>query len=89
MTKLVAELVPLGGKYYGTEIVLINDETNTKAYFQVWINEISDYRPSERELRGWDEQENGPYEICDNHYETDTAYKVCLAIEKALNGLEI
>jgi len=97
--KIKAEIMPNDRKYYGTEIQLTNEEGKT-ASFVVWVNSISDYVPSEREIDFvgedgkfyWrDEHDNSvwEYEICDDHYETQTALNICNKIVEALNGTEV
>lgn len=41
-----AELLPLNGKYYGTEIQVTDGDKDT--VFKIWCN--ADYKPSDREL---------------------------------------
>jgi len=94
--KIQARIAPNDRKYYGTTIELENEE-GTKAEFQVWVNGIGDYTPSERE---YDVEKDGrfyveedgelyEYEICDDHYETAAALKICKKIVEAINGIEI
>lgn len=99
--KIKAELLPLSGKYYGTEIHLKNED-GSQAEFIVWVNRISDGKPSEREQRAHTEQlvrygysdteiENDPdlaYEICDDHYETQDALEICKVLVDAINKAE-
>lgn len=84
MAQIEAEIIPLGGKYYGTDIRLETDD-GREAYITVWVNKVSDYKPSERELEGWDEERDGPYEICDDHYETKTGFEISKCIVEAIN----
>lgn len=97
MAKLTAKLVPNDRKYYGT-IIELEVEGRQPASIEVWINSVSDGKPSSRE---YDferdgkfytvDPEYGPeeYEICDDHYETATALQVCNKIVEALNGMEV
>lgn len=80
-----AELLPLKGKYYGSEIALYDAEGDHTDTIQVWVFG-NDYTPSERELEGWDEEEYGPYEVCDSHFESRLGYEICQRIVKAING---
>lgn len=77
-----AEIAPLSGKYYGSRINLIGPD-DEKDLIEVWLS--GDHKPSERELEAWDEDEYGPYEICDSHYETQFGYEVCKLIVGAIN----
>jgi hypothetical protein len=96
--KIKARIADIDRKYYGTEIVLTSEEGRT-AYFTVWVNSISDYTPSEREIDHVgedgkfyyyeDDGELFEYEICDDHYETQTAYNICKVIVEALNNAEV
>lgn len=96
--KIHAEILPSERKYYGTEIQLTTEDGRT-AQFNVWVNGISDYTPSERE---YDIEEDGKfyvhdtetddrweYEISDDHFESQTAYKICQKIVEALDGMEV
>lgn len=78
-----AEIEPLSGKYYGSHIALKGPDGATDL-IEVWV--MGDYKPSERELEAWDEDEYGPYEINDSHYETQFGYEVCKLIVGAING---
>jgi hypothetical protein len=42
-----ARILPLDGKYYGTEISIVNDDGEA-FYFKIWND--SNYEPSDREL---------------------------------------
>ena len=44
-----ATIKPLGNKYYGTEVEIIDSENNQVDLIQVWT--MGDYEPSERELQ--------------------------------------
>jgi hypothetical protein len=85
---LRADLAPLEGKYYGSKIVLRTDDGHEE-WIMVWVNSVTDFTPSERELEGWDVEEYGEYEVCDNHYETQGAYLICKRIVETLNGMEL
>lgn len=75
-----AEIKPLHGKYYGTEIKLENGER-----IVVWLR--GDGKPSRRELEGitYEEAVEDDY-FCDSHYETEFCLSVCEAIVKALEA---
>jgi hypothetical protein len=84
---LRAEIEPLDGrKYYGSSVALKDASGETKDAVVVWV--MGDYTPSERELEAWDEEEYGPYEVCDSHFESALGYEICQAIVKAINGDE-
>lgn len=91
MATLHARLLPLEGKYYGSRIELTRSDgrDGDEAWIVCWINSVSDYKPSERELEGWDEEEFGPYEISDDHYESQTCLTICNKIVETLEGLEV
>lgn len=82
--RLKAELLPLEGKYYGSRIALRSDDGRVDDQVVIWI--MGDYTPSERELEGWDEEEHGPYEVSDSHFESALGYAICLQIVAAING---
>lgn len=96
--KIKAEILPNDRKYYGTVIKLTNEE-GREAHIEVWINGISNYLPSKREVdfigedgKPYIRDEDGEvfeYEICDDHYETQTAFDICKKIVEALNGMEV
>ena len=83
-SNLKAELLPLEGKYYGSRIALRSDDGQVDDQIEIWI--MGDYTPSERELEGWDEEEYGPYEVCDTHFESALGYEVCKFIVAAINA---
>lgn len=94
--KIHAELKPLSGKYYGSEIALTN-ENGGEALIQVWINGVGDNIPSERELGDhyhqndqgqWIDEHGYGYEICNDHYESQIALQVSQAIVDAINSRE-
>lgn len=86
MTKITAELAPLEGKYYGTKIILRNPE-GSEAWILVWVNRVGNYKPSERELESLEEGEE--YEVCDDHFESETSLNICRKIVAALNEQEV
>jgi hypothetical protein len=75
---LEAKILPLDGKYYGTCVELTTDD-GTSSWIQIWHTDSS--KPSEREIADWE----GEYEICDSHYESQTAYEVAQKIVEMLN----
>lgn len=76
-----AKIEPLKGKYYGTTISLENGEGIT-----VWV--MGDYKPSIRQLEElsmtYEEAKDDDY-FCDSHFESETSYKVAVAIVEALS----
>lgn len=84
-------------KYYGTEIEVYDDDNNSVGYFQVWLNpkREEDYKPSEREVEEHHTQSSeddpeynaadNPFEICDNHYESELTYRLCRRLVDAVN----
>lgn len=98
---MMAELLPLDGKYYGTEICIwyANNPTSNTV-INIWIPEGE---PSERACANWDvtqEQwrenimvDNGwggdsPIKTLfpnDNHYESELSYQVALKIVGGIN----
>jgi hypothetical protein len=99
---MLAELLPLTGKYYGTQIV-IKDGPAQGRHIELWF---STGEPSEREIESWghtqsqwdnnieiDEGWGGKAKIqscdfmCDPHYECKETYRVALAIIEALKGI--
>lgn len=92
-----AELAPLSGKYYGTGISITSDDPEfSEGYFLIWIG--GNNKPSERELEGYEFKDGKwqfydkelddwfEYEICDNHYETETSLKIAKLTIDAING---
>ena len=77
---LRAELGPLGGKYYGTEIELYENDCFLTT-LTIWV--MGDGSPSEREIELWAPDE---FEACDSHYESALGYKVCKLIVDAINN---
>ena len=79
-----AKIRALDHKYYGT---IIDVETNKgKTSIEIWF--MGDYEPSIRELSNWNIEENGPFEICDNHFESKDGYKLATIICKAINDIQ-
>jgi hypothetical protein len=84
-----AELKPLQGKYYGSQITIIQED-GSKNEINVWIHDKR-LIPSQREL------ERGGYknnkEACeddhliDTHFESDIGHKIYLKIIDTLNSL--
>jgi hypothetical protein len=83
-------ILPLEGKYYGTNIEIIDGKEKTM--FTVWhtCGIIRDtYEPSQRQLKKynvnrkkWHDEDFG----CDNHYESKYTYNLLLKIKKLLEG---
>jgi hypothetical protein len=80
-----AEIAPLEGKYYGTQIEVSHPHGDF--YFTVWFS--GDRKPSKRQLKheglklkDWKEGDFG----CDGHYESKDCYEICEIIVDALNG---
>ena len=69
MSKPAAELLPLSGKFYGSEIKLDTDEI-----IKIWCSG-KDYTPSIREINMNGEE----WEPEDSHYETEYNYQIALA----------
>lgn len=96
-----AKLLPLKGKYYGTEIE-ITDDRGTAHIITLWDN--GSYVPSERELDGISEDDwranvvqyvdpdygeiraQDVVEVCDSHFESKETYELALSIMSAING---
>jgi len=74
-----AELLPLSGKYYGTEIK-ITDDYGYEYKIELW-NSGND-TPSVRELDG-DSIEN--YVVYDNHFENKNTYELACKIVNLIN----
>lgn len=100
MSKVKAELIDLGGKYYGTEIALSYGQPGNVEYdtggMSVWFG--GNHKPSKREVAGyvwrnnrweqWDTFTNEwyPYEVNDSHYETQTSLEIAEVIVAAINN---
>lgn len=96
-----AILLPLSGKYYGTEIRILDDDGEPITDINIWLNGGD---PSKRELKSWGytEQQWEQNELVDNgydgksyirsmgligdsHYETKKSYEYALRIVEKLN----
>jgi hypothetical protein len=82
--KYKAKILPLDGKYYGTEIKV---ETHDDS-FDITVWWMGDFTPSDRELKQcgmsldeWHENDMG----CDSHFESSDGLEVAEIITKALN----
>lgn len=88
-----AELLPLTGKYYGTEIRL-TDDAGGASTLRIWHQ--ADPEPSERELKSL--EDDGPYLLTQEerdeayrdlvsggHYESATSLRVARIIVDALS----
>lgn len=82
-----AELKPLLGKYYGSQIAITLDD-GSKSEIEVWIHDKS-YTPSKRELEGGGhktvEEARADDYFCDQHFESDVCHEICVRIVNALN----
>lgn len=99
MSKLHATMPNSTRKYYGT-VIELSTEDGRSASFVVWVNSISkDGFPSKREYDyigqdgkpyiRYEDDDTDEYEICDDHYETQTAFDICEKIVEALEGMEV
>lgn len=91
-----AELKPLVGKYYGTEVEISStDKAFGGGHVTIWV--AGNYEPSEREIVGLQEhhelegydpptQEDFDEIACDSHYETQTSYEIACKLVAAING---
>ena len=71
-----AKILPLKGKYYGTEIEVV-DDNGLKFGFTLWNS--SSWTPSSRE----DYEDD---ELCDTHFESKETYELAQKIVNFLNG---
>jgi len=94
-----AELVELEGKYYGTEVVIMDDDPNFQnGMIQIWV--MGNWKASSRELESLrdnitDELEREPTDkewedeqadyFCDSHYETETSLEIATKLVEAIN----
>jgi len=80
-----AELKPLDGKYYGTEVAITRDGDDNRDFgeglIQIWV--VGNYEPSRRELDDWDTDELEL--LSDSHYETETSLEIAELLVKAVN----
>ena len=74
-----ATLAPLTGKYYGTKIIIKDEDIYTE--LSIWNS--GDYTPSERELHKWND---GEFEVCDSHFESKWTYEFAKKLVDAING---
>jgi hypothetical protein len=80
-----AELKPLDGKYYGTEVSITSDDNKGfgEGLIQIWV--MGNWEPSRRELEGYPDEYGDEFEICDSHYETETGLKIAELLVEAIN----
>jgi hypothetical protein len=71
--KLQASILPLNGKYYGTQIQITNPWGTTD--ITIWDN--ADFTPSERESEG---------EICDSHFESKYSFELAKYLVDCINN---
>lgn len=91
------EVLPLEGKYYGTEVAVGDD-----CIIKLW-GDSRNHDPSPREVATWDPGSKREDVICDSHYETvadlataehiatfnpQTVLALLSALETAMRGLE-
>lgn len=96
---LKASIRELGGKYYGTEVEIVDTLSPINPELvQIWV--MGDYEPSERELQLMrdsltdgnlpsiyrNEEEMRADWFCDGHYETTLSLRIAQAIVKEING---
>jgi hypothetical protein len=95
MENLNAKLLPLKDKHYGSQIELSlgNQKIGT---IKVWLStpfESDLSRPSTRELssNGYKTVEEAVKDgfPCDSHYESELDYRISLAIQKALENVNL
>ena len=79
-----AELLPLDGKYYGTQ-VLLKDGKNV-CNIPIWFSQHS--KPSKRQLEAWDNLTDEELSdlISDAHFETQENLKIAEIIVNAINS---
>jgi len=87
-----SKILPLKGKYYGTRVVIIDDDDND---FEITLWGQDDYEPSDRELSGvctieeWRKDEAGTiYGECvdSGHFESRSTYRMAKTIVDLING---
>jgi hypothetical protein len=82
-----AELKPLDGKYYGTEVSITKDGDDPgdfgEGLIQIWV--MGNWEPSKRELEGYPDEYGDDFEICDSHYETETGLEIAELLVEAVN----
>ena len=84
-----AKLLPLSGKYYGTEIEVISDN-GFEYVIKLWNS--ANFRPSPRELARWGDfgtseeywRENDG--ACDGHFESLDTYNTAIRIITSIDG---
>lgn len=87
-----AKILPLKGKYYGTEIIIEHDG-DKEYYIKLWGGDDRDeynYKPSEREVacaREYAEDDEDVFEYIDfSHMESVTTYRIAKLIVDAINN---
>lgn len=95
MEKLNAKLLPLRGKHYGSQVELSLGNLKI-GVIKVWLStpfESDLSRPSTRELssNGYKTVEEAAKDgfPCDSHYESELDYRLSLAIQSALDNLDV
>jgi hypothetical protein len=86
--RIKANIEPLKGKYYGTEIKL--DLDGEEHFFKIWIEGLEF---SERELKNCNDCKRRQLDcfVCFDHFHTEyqVCYDVCKAIVDKINGIEV
>jgi hypothetical protein len=80
-----AELAPLGGKYYGSDVIINSDDIRSEIRF--W--KTYGYPPSKRQLEYWGmslEEATADLMMCDSHYESEYTYQLCMELIGRINS---
>ena len=81
---MIARMLPLKDKYYGTEII-IDTTLEESIVLNIWI--MGNCKPSLRQLAAWDYPTPDIVGdmICDSHFESEDCYNVSKFIVNAIN----
>jgi hypothetical protein len=80
LKNITAEILPLEGKYYGTDIRILENHQPIGS-FEIWVNGLNGegYLPSVRESIP-------PNEIWDDHFESNLSYSLAKCFVEAVNS---
>lgn len=97
-----AKILPLNGKYYGTRIVITDDNEHE---YEITLWNCAEHEPSDRELDGvctieewrrnkpiYSEQDGMAYmardivEVCDSHFESRATYALAQKLVGLINN---
>jgi hypothetical protein len=83
---MMAKILPLDGKYYGTDIELSDGKI-----INIWVTDDKDWNtPSHRQLEYWDctlEDAIGDGLMSDSHFECDRCLSIAVKLVESLKDI--